>query len=73
LIGGFGSLSLRGIDMKWIRPSGTEIETNDRDVTIEYCESLGWERAENPKESVTEPVKSVSAPKKKAAKKKKAD
>ena len=28
--------------MKWIRPSGSEIETNDRKETIEYCKSLGW-------------------------------
>ena len=30
--------------MKWMRPSGVEIETNDRDVTIKYCESLGFKR-----------------------------
>jgi len=28
--------------MKWIRPSGTEIETNDRKETIKHCKSLGW-------------------------------
>jgi hypothetical protein len=28
--------------MKWIRPSGSEIETNDLKETIKYCESLGW-------------------------------
>ena len=26
----------------WIKPSGVEIETNDSDETIAYCESLGW-------------------------------
>jgi len=26
--------------MKWIRPSGTEIETDDRPETIAYAESL---------------------------------
>lgn len=29
--------------MKWKKPSGMEIETNDMDETIEYCKSLGWE------------------------------
>lgn len=28
--------------MKWVKPSGVEIETNDREETIEYCKSLGW-------------------------------
>ena len=28
--------------MIWIRPSGSEIETNDSKRTIEYCKSLGW-------------------------------
>jgi hypothetical protein len=31
--------------MKWIKPNGTEIETNDREETIEYCKSLGWKDA----------------------------
>jgi len=30
--------------MKWIRPSGSEIETNDEKATIEHCEKQGWER-----------------------------
>ena len=29
--------------MKWIKSNGSEIETNDRKETIEYCKSLGWE------------------------------
>ena len=28
--------------MKWLRPSGTEITTNDSKETIEYGKSLGW-------------------------------
>jgi len=28
--------------MKWEKPSGIEIETNDMKETIEYCKSLGW-------------------------------
>ena len=28
--------------MFWVKPNGTEIETNDNKATIEYCESLGW-------------------------------
>ena len=27
----------------WTRPSGAEIETNDLEATVLYCESLGWE------------------------------
>lgn len=28
----------------WIRPSGSEIETNDRQETIDGCERMGWKR-----------------------------
>ena len=28
--------------IKWLRPSGTEIETNESESTIDYCLSLGW-------------------------------
>lgn len=38
---GFGPPIL-GVKMKWTKPSGLEIETNDKPVTIEYCKSLGW-------------------------------
>lgn len=31
--------------IKWIKPSGVEIETNDLEATVAYCESLGWKRA----------------------------
>lgn len=31
--------------MKWIKPSGIEIETNDLEETIKYCKSLGWKSA----------------------------
>lgn len=43
--------------MKWTKPNGTEIETNDSPETIAYCESLGWKkevkrkRKTQPKES----------------------
>jgi hypothetical protein len=30
--------------MKWVKPSGVEIETRDTEEIIEYCESLGWKR-----------------------------
>ena len=30
--------------IKWKRPSGTFIETNEKQETIEYAESLGWKR-----------------------------
>ena len=34
--------------MRWIRPSGREIETNDNKDTIEYCKSLKWEPIDGP-------------------------
>ena len=30
--------------VKWKRPSGSTIETNDAKGTIEACEKMGWER-----------------------------
>lgn len=38
--------------MKWIKPNGTEIETNDMKATVEYCKSLGWK--ERDRESTKE-------------------
>ncbi len=32
----------------WVKPSGIEMKTNDMKETIEYCESLGWERTDGP-------------------------
>lgn len=29
--------------MKWKKPNGVEIETNDLEETVTYCQSLGWE------------------------------
>lgn len=31
--------------INWNRPSGTSLQTNDSRETVEYCESLNWERA----------------------------
>lgn len=28
---------------KWIKPCGKEIEINDKEATVEYAKSLGWE------------------------------
>ncbi len=33
----------------WMRPSGSEIETNDLPATVEYAKSLGWERVDSEK------------------------
>lgn len=30
--------------IKWVKPSGVEIETNDMPETVAYCESLEWKR-----------------------------
>ena len=43
--------------MKWTKPHGIEIETNDREDTIEYCKSLGWKEVSN------KPIKQTSKPK----------
>jgi hypothetical protein len=41
--------------MKWTKPSGVEVETNDSEETIEYCKSLGWKetKKEEPKKKTT--------------------
>jgi len=54
--------------MKWVKPSGQEIETNDNPATVKHCESLGWKPV---KASVKASVKSVKSVKtaKKAVKK----
>jgi hypothetical protein len=39
------------INMKWTKPSGIEIETNEDQVTIDYCESLGWEAEDDEAEA----------------------
>lgn len=31
--------------IKWTKPSGLEIETNDMASTVKYCESLKWVRS----------------------------
>ena len=31
--------------IEWIKPNGNKITTNEEKATVEYCESLGWERA----------------------------
>jgi len=37
--------------MKWTKPNGSEVETNEEKATIEHCESLGWKsgKAKQPK------------------------
>ena len=35
--------------IKWKKPNGNEIETNDRPATVKYCESLGWEKGKHTK------------------------
>ena len=31
--------------IKWKKPDGTELETNDAKGTVEYAENAGWKRA----------------------------
>ncbi len=44
--------------MKWTRPSGTEIETNDEKSTIEACEKMGWKELKE-KAAKKEPKKAA--------------
>ena len=46
--------------MRWKKPSGLEIETNDDKETVEYCESLGWERVKETKKKGKETSASAS-------------
>ena len=39
--------------IKWKRPSGKEIETNDLKDTIALAESLGWKRTRKAKAKVS--------------------
>lgn len=47
--------------IKWKKPSGLEIETNDEPATVEYCESLGWKRSKGRKPQA-EPVEPQAEP-----------
>lgn len=31
--------------IRWTRPSGSTLDTNDAPGTVEYCEAQGWKRA----------------------------
>lgn len=35
----------------WIRPTGSEITTNEEKATIEHCKKLGWKLATEKQES----------------------
>ena len=38
--------------MKWIKPNGAEVETNDRPGSIEAAEAAGWKpKGKSPKEN----------------------
>jgi len=39
--------------IKWIRPSGSEIETNDLEATVDHCVRLGWKPAKTSKKKVS--------------------
>ena len=41
--------------IKWVKPNGNELETNDNKDTVAYCESLGWKRADAPKKRGPKP------------------
>jgi predicted nucleic acid-binding protein len=43
--------------IKWKRPSGTYIETNDSAATIELAASLGWVQVKEPKKRNTNKAK----------------
>ncbi len=35
--------------IKWLKPSGLEIETNETQASIAFAEASGWLRADKPK------------------------
>ena len=35
--------------IKWKKPNGNEIETNDDAATVAHCEYLDWKRVKAPK------------------------
>lgn len=37
--------------IKWKKPNGNEIETNDLPATVKHCESLGWKASKSKKKS----------------------
>ncbi len=43
--------------MHWKKPNGNEIETNDLEATVKYCESLGWVRKKVVKKAVKKAAK----------------
>lgn len=45
-----------GNKVKWIKPNGFKIETDDSQFTLNYCESIGWKRA---KRAYTKKVKAL--------------
>lgn len=48
--------------IKWKKPNGTVIETVDDELTVKYCESLGWKRAEAAtKKAATVSMKAATA------------
>ena len=48
----------RDIIMKWTRPSGSEIETNEEPATIEHATACGWKKVSNkPIKKTVEKVK----------------
>lgn len=50
--------------IKWIRPSGSEIETNELKETIAACEKMGWKRKQGIVEKNEEAKKKAGRPKK---------
>lgn len=48
--------------IKWTKTNGQEIETNDLEATVEYCESLGWKRSEQEERLPTDGDKGSGKP-----------
>jgi hypothetical protein len=48
--------------MKWVKPNGTKIETNDTAEVLAYAKSLGWvEDSDAPKDISDMTVKELTA------------
>ena len=46
--------------MKWIKPSGLEMNINDTPETVKYAESLGWKRVTEKKVRAKRVVKKAA-------------
>ena len=47
--------------IKWVKPSGAKVETNELEANVKAAESLGWKRADEAPKKRGRPAKSEKA------------